>query len=377
MIEKCELCDSTDIVLLESDRAHRYHWKCKRCKEVEITDTFDKLLQPIKSDLWLLSAYCREQFKNGLSVQMIHRDNLQTILEYVKNKKPRTLSEGKNRVVKFLGDNTNLIGLWIKYDYNTDLDIFVNKSEMDYLLLLLFEENEIEADSEMSIAYQLGIDHKQISSRETLKIYLEKRNPIKLRLSSLGRKKYDEFLRNQFDSNKAFIAMWFNESTQKLREALKLAVGEAGYDPIIIDEREFTGNIMDYVLVNIRQSKFLIADFTVEPEGNTNIENNDEVSGLRVEKGVRGGVYYEAGFAKGLGLKVIHTCKNNYISKNRLHFDVAQDNTIFWKAADLNEIKVRHVIKNQKDKFSRNLSEQVFDRILATVGPGALYKQKN
>ena len=44
--------------------------------------------------------------------------------------------------------------------------------------------------------------------------------------------------------------------------------------------------------------------------------------------GARGGVYYEAGFAHGLGIPVIFTCRNESLDK--VHFDTRQYNHIVW-----------------------------------------------
>ncbi len=52
--------------------------------------------------------------------------------------------------------------------------------------------------------------------------------------------------------------------------------------------------------------------------------------------GNRGGVYFEAGFALGLGIPVIWTCHKDRISD--LHFDTRQYNHIDWKdVIDLRE----------------------------------------
>ena len=73
-----------------------------------------------------------------------------------------------------------------------------------------------------------------------------------------------------------------------------------------IDLKQHINKIDDEIIAEIRNSKFLIADFT----------------------GNRGGVYYEAGFAYGLGIPVIWTCKKEDISE--LHFDTRQYNHITW-----------------------------------------------
>ena len=61
------------------------------------------------------------------------------------------------------------------------------------------------------------------------------------------------------------------------------------------------------------------------------------------------GVYFEAGFALGLGFLVIPTCRENQIGK--LHFDIRHPNTLPWKTPE---------------DLSANLSK----RILAVVGVG-------
>jgi hypothetical protein len=67
--------------------------------------------------------------------------------------------------------------------------------------------------------------------------------------------------------------------------------------------------------------------------------------------GERGGVYFEAGFALGLGRQVIWTVREDVLDK--VHFDNRQYNFIVWKSSGL-------------DKFAERLGL----RIEATVGRG-------
>ena len=43
-------------------------------------------------------------------------------------------------------------------------------------------------------------------------------------------------------------------------------------------------------------------------------------------------MYYEAGFAMGIGLPVIWTCRED--ERKGLHFDIRQYNCIFWDTLD-------------------------------------------
>lgn len=174
-----------------------------------------------------------------------------------------------------------------------------------------------------------------------------------------GWQRFEELEKNWYNSTTAFVAMWFSkEYTENYRDAVKEAIRQAGYEPKIIDDHEHNNFIMDEVINQINEAKFVIADFTCIPE---QPEKSSKIPG-----GVRGGVYFEAGYAKGLGKEVIVTCKDDADSKKRRHFDIDQLNTLFWKEQD-----GKLVDSNGKD-FVHRLTE----RIKATVGKGKLYTEK-
>ena len=136
------------------------------------------------------------------------------------------------------------------------------------------------------------------------------------------------------DSTQCFVAMWFIEETDKCyQNSIKPAIEQAGYDAMRIDKKEHVNKIDDEIIAEIRRSLFIVADFT------------------HGEDGVRGGVYYEAGFAYGLSLPVIFTCRSDKIDE--LHFDTRQYNHIVWEPEKL-------------EQFQRDL----YNRILATIGEG-------
>ncbi len=138
-----------------------------------------------------------------------------------------------------------------------------------------------------------------------------------------------------------FVAMNFAPEYARLRQAVSAAVRNAGYREITIDQDVFSGGIMDRVLARIRRSRFVVADYT----------------------GNRGGVYYEAGFALGLGKAVVSTCSRAQLESSdravRLHFDVAHLKMIPWDDANL-------------DAFSQGLN----DHILALFGHGGAPVEK-
>jgi hypothetical protein len=120
-------------------------------------------------------------------------------------------------------------------------------------------------------------------------------------------------------SQTAFVAMWFApDMTRAYDEGIAPAVERLGYRPIRIDRQEHINKIDDEIIAEIRRAAFVIADFSCGPDG------------------VRGGVYYEAGFAAGLGIPVIHMVRESDVGT--LHFDTRQINHIVWSdPADLRQ----------------------------------------
>ena len=126
-------------------------------------------------------------------------------------------------------------------------------------------------------------------------------------------------MQHSVDSSQAFVAMWFDQSVDGLYElGIGPAIEAAGYKPLRIDQKPDANKIDDEIVAEIRRSRFVVADCT------------------HGEGGARGGVYYEAGFAYGLKIPVIFTCREDMFDK--IHFDTRQYNHIGWtKPVDLVE----------------------------------------
>lgn len=142
-------------------------------------------------------------------------------------------------------------------------------------------------------------------------------------------------------SNQAFIAMWFDKTMAGVSEnGFEAAIRAAGYKPMRIDKKEHNNKIDDEIVAEIRRSKFVVADFTCET---VKIEHSDHAI-------ARGGVYFEAGFAMGLGLPVIWCCRADLI--NHVHFDTRQFAHVVWTDEG-------------------DLQKKLFNRISAVIGATA------
>lgn len=134
----------------------------------------------------------------------------------------------------------------------------------------------------------------------------------RLTLTVEGHRHLAELTNRTVDSAQAFVAMWFDPSLDDAwNKGIEPAIRESRYTAIRIDQKEHVNKIDDEIIAEIRRSKFLIADLT---EG---------------DAGTRGSVYYEAGFAHGLGIPVIFTCRKDSLEK--LHFDIRQYLFIVWE----------------------------------------------
>ncbi len=135
------------------------------------------------------------------------------------------------------------------------------------------------------------------------------------------------------NSDQAFVAMWFNATMDAVfDEGVEPALVKAGYRAMRIDRKEHSGKIDDEIIAEIRRSRFIVADFTCGLASTA-------TGALAVP---RGGVYYEAGFAQGLGLPVIWCVREDQIEM--VHFDTRQFNHIVWKdALDLRDKLYRRV----------------------------------
>ncbi len=157
---------------------------------------------------------------------------------------------------------------------------------------------------------------------------------------------------NRF-SRQCFVAMWFTTEMNKVYEsAIKPAIeiveeGESlpRFKAVKIDNVEHVNDINDEIIGQIRRSRFMVCDLT----------------------GYRGGVYFEAGFAYGLGLDVIYTCREDWfkeeilkneegqevtslydnnsneiqIKKEGIHFDLAHRNRIGWSPDNPEDFKMQ------------------------------------
>ena len=106
----------------------------------------------------------------------------------------------------------------------------------------------------------------------------------------------------------AFVAMRFNDEMLGLwKSSFEPAIRQAGFDPLLANDPVHNERIDARIITDIKRSRFLVADVTFQSPG----------------------VYFEAGYAIGLGRPVIWTCRTDR-EKSDMHFDTRQYNHILW-----------------------------------------------
>jgi nucleoside 2-deoxyribosyltransferase len=163
---------------------------------------------------------------------------------------------------------------------------------------------------------------------------------LNVSLTLKGVERADAVTRLRPQEENAFVAMWFDPVMDPAYEAMKRALEACGYDGPFrvsdpdhdktVDGPDYTPKIDDRIMAGIRRARFIIADAT----------------------GARPAVYYEAGFAEGLGTPIIWTCKKDS-AKDDPTFDTRQLEHIFW--TDENDLEEKLKAKIQRRGWNRRV----------------------
>jgi nucleoside 2-deoxyribosyltransferase len=297
---QCPLCDREGAEGQPS-RGFVAYFKCPRCGEFSTNSNLDARL-PSMENRHLLSGVTRNASDRGDRLDLT-TENAEQLISSAPN-----AGDVANKVrilLRYLSCQSKSPGRLVGIDTDIDYPVcYASDGEELYFLL------------------------NSLSQFRWIQDLTPALGPQWLTVSAAGWEEADRA--PSFLSDKAFIAMSFDDSLNALwLEAMIPAVDAAGYLPRRVDKVEHNDRIDDRIMAEIRESRFLVADFT----------------------GHRHGVYFEAGFALGLGLPVIWTCREDDLKGS--HFDTRQYNHITWQTTS-------------------ELKEKLEFRIRATIGRGPL-----
>lgn len=295
----CPICQTNYIDARQVGTMDVTEYDCPRCGNYSITRQAVINLESAgmsKPDRAKVAAYLRERtLRNAPRIRILSEEfpdrefdtPVVTVDEIIRDRFPQTVGERLDRALKNLYKLSEHLGDEISLDQDMDPP-------------LLFAEHR---DSFNFIANAL-----QEAGWVTLNPMF---GPAGITLTARGLDRIADLERNVFtkESQQAFVAMWFDGSLDRAwKDGFEKSCDAAGgYKALRMDLKEHNQKICDAIISEIRKSRFLIADFT----------------------GHRGGVYFEAGYALGLGIPVIWTCREDELEKT--HFDTRQYNHIVWK----------------------------------------------
>jgi len=293
---ECPICKLKDCTIMGvSGEADRYFISCSHCGEFQISDIMKQGLLDLSKygPDYLLSGAIRNLYEKGQKIELFHEEDFKKILDSVKI--PKDPFEKMDLLIKYIYNKMEYMGAGVEMKASLDFPLLYAENYHEFLFIIN-KARELE----------------YIESDENKRGY---------RLALRGWERLQELLRKEVKSNQAFVAMWFDKELDVAWEkGFKSALIETGYTPLRIDKEEHNEKICDKIIAGIRESGLLVADFT----------------------GQRGGVYFEAGFAKGLGIPVIWTCRKD--NSENLHFDTRQYNHIIWeKPEDLKEQLINRI----------------------------------
>jgi len=305
---KCPLCQK-ECDSLDRLNADKYGVECRRCGEFEMVVSAYAISKYIDEEKrYLLSGVTRRTYESSnqrflITQKMITDDDV--FDAEIRSIAPRGVADKANLLILYLA----------KQSEQQPSKVAVMEPLWDYPVA--FCRNKEELDFYINHLVELGlVKHIQNTARS-----------YGLKITFKGWEKIEQMAMPNIESKQAFVAMWFsNEVEEAFTRGISPLEKDTGFSMIRVDMQEYNDKICDRIIAEIKKSRFLIVDVT----------------------GHRHAVYFEAGYAMGMGLPVIWTCREDHEPSCHQIFDTRQYNHIFWKTAD-------------------ELREKLRDRILATI----------
>ena len=279
---ECPICKTTNYIQAKELPLDAVEYKCARCGDFRLTGSADSHLSANKSPDFMLSAWVREHKEKELEPPYIETKKLESIRaqfkKYNPTQKQSILLQAIERKSKYPGSPVN-----IYRDLDFPLCWATSEAELDYYLRAINDRKLIQWISEDHLAT----------------------------ITPKGWEYLEDYSRHHENMSQVFVAMSFSAEMESVwGNAIKPGIENAGYQPYRIDKNPHNERIDMKIMDEIKKSKFLVADFT----------------------GNKHGVYFEAGYALGLGIPVIWSVRDQDIGK--VHFDTNHYNHIKWKTED-------------------------------------------
>jgi nucleoside 2-deoxyribosyltransferase len=320
--DNCYFCDECAEMKRLPTRSAAFY-ECKNCGRYIITDDAKgRIAREYADKKHIFAGYLmntkkqREANHNTLDNKYEnHIDITEKKLERILSDPiiPRTIVQRLENILLYLYNTSEYVGYAFKIEDETNISALHAIGYSRNLAEFTAMCKEGEAFGWWSGAFETG---GTITNGNIEKFI----HPITITLTAKGMTHAEQLISTNKESKKAFIAMGFVPELILAKDnAIIPACKECGFDADTVSQTHL-GDITDRIIAEIKTSRFVVCDFTY---------NNH-------------GAYYEAGFARGLGLPVICCCNrewfeetdNNGVRINKLHFDVEHLNMLLWSTHD-------------------------------------------
>lgn len=276
----CFVCSRPAEISLRSDAT--YYVSCSRCGDYEITLSLTRSPSLQRPDLHILSGVLRQQRENNTRIALSEQ-NLNALIWSAQP--PSDPLEAIDHLLLYLLKKTKTADLPVHIEADLDYPILFAKNAQEFMYYFFQAE---------SLNY---IEHIQRVTEVRLKIEGWKRIS---QLRSL----------RPIVGKRAFMAMQYGDPDHigLFETYFKPAIKQTGFDLVLLRTVLKAGLIDNQLRVQIRNSRFLLADLT---NGNH-------------------GAYWEAGYAEGIGIPVIYLCRKSDFASAKTHFDTNHLTTIVW-----------------------------------------------
>ncbi|MEK9628853.1 MAG: hypothetical protein VW455_07505 [Nitrospinota bacterium] len=297
MPDKCPVCTFELNGTYPVSGTYDYSFDCPNCGKYILESLAESLLKPSLEEhpnqAGVISHYLRKNQK-GKNWPTLDDEILKKLVE--EEIYPNPAQQAANLIL-WLGKNISAPGEAHLIQPKTHQAIIGARDAegIEFVLDYLFDKKLVENGRQFEMTRKMGVAFATLSFE--------------------GWAYYEAIMKGQTISKKAFMAMEFGNTVldKVFSECFKPAVKKTGFDLQTVLEQPKAGSIDDRIRVEIRNSKFLIADLSHS--------NN--------------GAYWEAGFAEGLGKIVIYTCQKSVWENEKTHFDTNHHQTIIWDENDL------------------------------------------
>jgi hypothetical protein len=295
-MKTCPICKLTDNRIVRENTGtldQLIRIKCPRCKNFIIT--FEALVDTEnQGPIPKLSAWIRDFNEKRSSAPEIYRESLKEIPASLPNYSPR---EKQVILLQNIERKTEYPGQRVELNYLDDFPLAwaTGKDEFFYYITSLKDRGLLSADMAMGLCDVI--------------------------ITADGWDYLEQHERRIEERTQAFVAMSFSDDLKSIWEGpIYRAIKKAGYKPYRVDAEPHSDRIDVKIISEIKNSRFVVADVTEQKRG----------------------VYFEAGYALGMGLPVIWCVKKEDLEN--IHFDTRQYNHIIWETENDFEDQLYNII---------------------------------